>query len=119
MPLGESLIFYLAFKFVNLDFGYVFFVPEMSAIFTLLLLRLSKLLWSGCFNQCILNCFLWSKFIKFIHQAMVYGVSVRIDRPRLSLVEVWIFCLMFSQNKFMSSLSFKFSKAANLLEIFM
>jgi hypothetical protein len=38
--------------------------------------------------------------------------------PGLTLAEILVLSLMFSQALFMSSLTFKFSKAANLFQIF-
>jgi hypothetical protein len=46
---------------------------------------------------------------------MVYAASIRAEL--YSVADVLIFSLMFSQPLFISSLSLKFSEAANLLEI--
>jgi len=82
----------------------------------LTLFRLTTLLWFGAHNHCILACLLWSK--KHKHSSSNYGLCYFISyRPRLSLAKVLIFFFMFSQTLFMYSLSFKFSKAANLFEI--
>jgi hypothetical protein len=74
------------------------------------------LLWFGSRNHRILARLLWSKRHK--HSSSNYGLCYfHSYRPRLSLAKVLIFSFMFSQTIFMSSLSFKFSKTANLFEI--
>jgi len=57
------------------------------------------------------------KIINIRHQTMVYVASIHTDL--LSVAEDFIFSLMFFQALFtrMSSLSFKFYKAADLFEI--
>jgi len=52
--------------------------------------------------------------VNILHYTMVYATSI--NAPDLSLAEVLILSLMFSQALFMPLLSFKFSKAANLFE---
>ena len=77
---------------------------------------LATLLWFGSCNHCISARFLWSKKCK--RPSSNHGLcSFRSDRLRLSLLQIVIFSLMFSKTLFMSSLSFKFSKDANLFEI--
>ena len=74
------------------------------------------LLWFGSCDYCILACFLWSK--KCEHSSSNHRVFCFIVyRPRHSLAEVFIFCLMFFQALFMSLLSLKFFRAAVLFEI--
>jgi len=58
---------------------------------------------------------LWSKNPEHSSANMIYAASVHTDLN--SFAEVLVFSLMFSQALFMSSLSFKLSKAANLFEI--
>jgi len=77
---------------------------------------LATLFGFGSCNHCIPACFLWSKKCK--HPSSNHALCCFCsDRLRLSLLEVLIFSLMFSQAIFMSSLSFKFYKDANLFEI--
>ena len=74
------------------------------------------MLWFGSCDQYILARFLWSKNRK--HSSPNHGLCCfNSYRPRVSLDEVLIFSLTFSQTLFMSSLSFQVSKAANLFEI--
>jgi hypothetical protein len=54
------------------------------------------------------------KIVNIFHQTMVYAASIH-TCLRLSVAEVLILSLMFSQALFKSSLSFKYSKDANLL----
>jgi len=76
----------------------------------------SRMLWFGSCNHYILTCFLWSKNRK--HSSPSHGLCCfNSYRTRLSLAEVLMFSLMFSQAQFMSSLSLKFSKAAKLCYI--
>ena len=82
------------------------------------LFGLSTLLWFGSCNHCILASSLWSKNCE--HSSSNHGLfCFNSYRPRLSLAEVLIFSLMFSQTLFMSLLSYKFCKDANLFEILM
>jgi hypothetical protein len=61
--------------------------------------------WPDSFDVQIMN---------ILHQAMDFVASIRADLD--TVADVSIFSLMFSQALFMSSLSLKFSKAANLCE---
>ena len=70
----------------------------------------------GSCNHCIVACLLWSRNCE--HSLSNHSVCYFCwYRPRLSLAEIFIFSLMFSHALFMSLLSLKFSKAANLFEI--
>ena len=113
--------FYLAFsfKFINISFQiFLLFVPEMLLVSGLTLFRLSTFLWFGSYNHWILACFLWFK--NYEHSSSNHGLYFfNLYRPRLSLAKVVIFSLMFSQAIFVSLLTFKFSKAANLFGILM
>ena len=114
-----SDIFYLtlSFKFINFRFQILLLLFLKCLLPShLILFRLSTSLWFGSCNHCILACFLWPKKCK--HSSSNQGLSwIHSYRPRLSLAEVFIISLMFQQTLFMSSVSFKFSKAANLFEI--
>ena len=82
----------------------------------LTLFRLSTLLWLGSCTHGMLACLLLSTKRK--QSLSNHGLcSFNSCRHRLSLVEVLIFSLMFSQALFMSSLSLKFYKAADMFEI--
>ena len=89
----------------------------MSTSFMSHIIPLSSLLLVGSCNQCILACFLWSKNCEHSssnhHLCCFYSY-----RPRLSLAEILIFTLMFSHALFMSLLSLKLSKSANLFSDF-
>jgi len=62
----------------------------------LILFRLYTLLWLGSCNHSILACFLWSKKPKY--SSSNQGLCcINSCRPRISLTEVLIFPLMFSQ----------------------
>ena len=77
---------------------------------------LSTLLWFGSCNYCFLACFLCSKngeHSSSRHSSCCFNLY----RAGISLAEVFIFSLIFSQALFMSLLSFKFSKATNLFVI--
>ena len=135
LPTKVSDIFYLtvSYKFINFSFQIFFLiVPEVTSssilafrYFFLLFLkcllasrftlfRLSTLLQFGSCNHCILASFLCSKKCK--HSSSNQGLRCfNSHRPRLSLAEVIIFSLMFSQGLFMPSIQLKFSKAAKLL----
>ena len=79
---------------------------------------LPTLLCFGSWNHCILVWFLWSN--NHEHSLSNHGLcSFNSYRPRLSLAEDLILSLMCSQTFFMSMLSLKFSKAANLFETLM
>jgi hypothetical protein len=77
----------------------------------LALVKLSTLVWFWSSNHCILACFLWPK--NCYHPSSNH-VCFRSYRPRLSLAGILVFSLIFPLGLFMSSLSFKFSKAENL-----
>jgi len=111
----SSLIHYISFKEHLLE-GNIFFLFLKCLLASCLpLFRLSTLLWFGSCNHCIAACFFWSKNCE--HQSSYHSPHCfNSYRPRLSLAEVLMFSLMFSQALFMSLLSFKFSKAANLFE---
>ena len=105
------------FKFLSCSFQIcLLFVPEMSASFTSYIVQIIDIALLGSRTHCILACFLWSKKCKhssYNHTLWCFNSC----RPRLSLAEILIPSLLFSQALFMSSLSLKFSKAANLFEI--
>jgi hypothetical protein len=109
--LQVSDIFYLTvgFKFINFSFQiFVLFLKFLLSL-CLTLFRLSILLWFGSCNHCILACFLWSKNCK--HSLSNHGLCCfNSHRRRLSLAEVLIFSLLFSQALFMSSLLFSSPK---------
>jgi hypothetical protein len=100
--------FTFSFKFITFSFQiFLLFVPEMSTNFTSYIVRLSVLLWFGSCNHCILACFLW--FTKHKHFKSKLGLCcLNSYRPGVSLAEVLIFSLMFSQTLFISLLSLKF-----------
>ena len=117
MPLYNSLIFFILLLLSSSQisaFRYSFFLVLKCLLASCLtLFRLSTLLWFGTCNHCILICFLWSK--NHEHSSSKHGLCCcNSYRPTLSLAEVLIFSLTFSQALFMSWLSFKFSKDANL-----
>ena len=78
---------------------------------------LSTLLWCWSCTQCILACLLWSK--KHKHSSSNHALCCfNLYRPRLSLAETLIFCVILSQGLFVFLLSFKLLKAAKLFQIF-
>jgi len=92
----------------------VFLKCLLASHFTLF--RLCTLLWFGACNHIILACFHWSEEHK--HSLSNHRLwCCNLYRPRVSLAEVLIFSGVFSQALFMSSLSLKFSKTANLFVI--
>ena len=116
MALHTPLIFFillLVWRSSILAFRYSFFL-FLKCLLALHLtwFRLSTLLWFGSCNHCILACFLWSKNCNSSsnHSWCCFNSY----RPRPYLAEVSLLSLMFSQALFVSSVSFKFSKAANL-----
>ena len=118
--LYKTLIFFILLLFSSssiLAFRYSFFLFLKCLLASCLtVFRLSTLLQFGSCNHCTLACFLWSKKPK--HSSSNHGLCCFTScRPRLCLAYVLIFSLMFSQALFMSSLSRKFSKAANLFVI--
>ena len=119
VPIRVSDIFYLAvsFKFIYFSFQIsLSFVLKCLLASCLTVFGLSTFLLFGSCNHCILAWFLWSKKSK--HSSSNHGLCCfNSYRPRLSLAEIVTFSLMFSQALFMSSLSLKFSKAANRFEI--
>ena len=120
MPLYMFLIF-LILQLVSssliLAFRYSFFLFLKCLLASrLTLFRLTTLLCLGSYARCILACFLWSKEPK--HFSSNHGLCCFSScRPRLTLAEVLIFSVMFSEALFMSLQSHKFSKAANLFVI--
>ena len=118
-PKQVSDIFYLtvSFKFINLSFQiFLRFVPAMSGSFTSYIVWIIYIVWFVSFNHCTSACFLWSK--KITHSSSNHGLCcLNSCGPRLYLVEILILSLMFSKPLFMSSLSLKFSKAADVFEI--
>ena len=118
-PIQNPNIFNLtvSFKFLNFSFRYAFFLFLKCLLAScLILFRFSTLLQLESCIHCILASFLWSK--KSTHSLSNHGLCCFNSRkPRLSLAEVLMFSLMFSQALFTSSSAFKFSKAANLFVI--
>jgi len=93
---------------------FVFLKFLLASRFTLFGLHI--LLRLGSWIHCNLTYFLWSK--KHKQSSTNHGLCCyRSCRTRLSLAEVLMFFLMFSQVIFMSSSSLKFSKAAKLFLI--
>ena len=99
-PIQVRNIFDHTISFIFLNFSpqvflfFLFLKCLLAACLTLS--RLSILLWLGSFNHCIIACFLWSTKLK--HTSSNHGLCCfNWCRPRLSLVEVLIFSLMFSQ----------------------
>ena len=101
----RNIFFYLTviFKFLNFCFQiFLLFVPECLLPSHLTLCRLCTLLWFGSCNHCILACFPWSN--KHKRFSSNHGLCCfNSCRHRLSVAEVLIFSLMFSQAQFMSS----------------
>ena len=119
MPLYNSINFYLSvsYKFLKFSFriGLIFFLKCLLAS-RLTVFTLSTFLWLVSCIHCILSCFLCSK--KYKHSSSNYCLCCfNSCRRRISLAELLISYLMISQTLFMSSLSLKFSKVANLFEI--
>ena len=119
MPLYKSQIFFhlTVLSLSILAFRYSFFL-FLNCLLTsrLTLVRLPTSLWFGSFHHWILACFVWSKN----HKQSSSNRNIcclNSYRSRLSLGDVLIFSLMFSQVVFMSSLSLKLSKAASLFVI--
>ena len=107
MSLYNSVIFlilWLVSSSSNLAFRYTFsLLLKCILVSRRTLFRLSTLLWFGSCNHSSLSLFLWSK--KHKHFSSNQGLCCfNSHRPRLSLVEVLIFSLMFSQTLFMYSL---------------
>ena len=97
-----------------LTFKYAFYLFLKCLLASrLILFKLSTLLQLGSCIHCFLACFLWFK--KSTHSLSNHGLCCfHLYKTRLSLAEVLIFSLMFSQTLFTSSSTFKFSKAENL-----
>ena len=113
-------IFDITVSFKLINFSFQVFLP--SFLICLLASRLtlfgsSTLLWFVSCNHRILAYLLWSK--NRTHFSTNHGLCCfNSYRPWLSLAEVLIFPLMFSQAYFrMSCLSLEFSKPANLFVI--
>ena len=119
MCVYKSLIFLILLLVLSssiLAFRYPFLFLKCLLSSRLILFRLSTLLWLGSCTHCFLACFLWSK--KPNHSSSNHGLCCSSScRPRLSLGEVLIFSLTFSQALFISSPSLKFFTATNLLVI--
>ena len=100
-----------------LTFKYAFFLFLKCLLASrLILFKLSTLLRLGSCIHCILACYL--SFKKSTHSLSNHGLSCfHSCKHRLSLAEVLIFSLMFSQTLFTSSSTLEFSKAANLFVI--
>ena len=62
-----------------------FFFLKCLQASRLTLFRLSTLLCLGSCTHCILACFLWSKFVNFLHQTVVHAASIRADLDCLQL----------------------------------
>ena len=119
-PIQVPYIFYLLLvsSASILAFRYAFFLFLKCLLAShLTLFRLSTVLWLGSCIHCILACILWSKIPN--HSSSNHGLCCFSScRPRLSLAEVLIFSVMFSQSLFISPRHHvKFSKAANLFVI--
>jgi len=119
-PLQVPDIFYLTFSFKFISFSFhiflLFFSMKCLLSSRLALFRLSTMLRFGSCNNSILNYSLTTKNRE--KYSPNHGLCCwNSYRPKLSLDEVLIVSLMFSQAIVMSSLSFKFSKSANLFEI--
>ena len=99
------------FKFLNFSSQVCLFLFLKCLLAShLTLFRLSTLLRLGSFIHCILACFFWSKKSK--HSVSNHGLfCFNSCRPRLSLAEVLIFSVMFSEALFTSSSTSKSSKA--------
>ena len=92
----------VSFKFLNFSSQIcLLFVPKISASITSYIVHII---------HCILACLLWSK--KSTHSLSNHGLCCfHSCRPRLSLTEVLIFSLMFSQSLLTFSSPFKFSSS--------
>ena len=119
-PLYKFLIFFilqLVSRSSILAFRYSFFLClKCLQASCQKLYGLSTFFWFGLCNHCTLACFLWSKNRK-LSSANNGLCSFNSHRPKFYSSEVLIFSLIFSQALLMSSLLFKFFKAANLFEI--
>jgi len=116
VPIQVSDIFYLtvSFKFINFRFR-IFFLVFLKCLLAsrLTLFRLSTWLWFESCNHCILAC---PSSKNCEHFSSNHGLCCYNSyRHRLSLAEVFILSLMFSEALFISLLSFKFSKSTKLL----
>ena len=120
MPLYKSQIFFILLLVASssiFTFRYsIFLFLKYMLLLCLTLFRLFALLWLGSCTHFILACFLGSKKLQcsLSNHGLCWFSSFT---PTLSLAEVLLFSLMFSQPLFMSLLSHKFSKAAKLFEI--
>ena len=104
MSLNKSLIIFvllLLSSWVTLTFRYSFYFYTTRLLASrLTLFKWSPVLWMWSCNYCILAFLLWSKNVNIFVQNVAYDVSVRI----VSLAEVLILYLMFSQTLFLFSL---------------
>ena len=114
MPLYKSLIFFillLVSSSSNLAFRYVFFFSLKCPLASrLTLLGLDHV--STAFQPAFFDV----KNLNILHQTMVY-CCFNSCKPGLSLAEVLMFSLMFSQDLLKNSSPLKFSKAVNLFVI--
>ena len=102
--------------FLNKNHVFFLFFPVTCTSFTSYVVRIIYVTLVLSCNHCIVASFLWFKKRK--HSSSNRGLCCfHLYRLRLCLAEVLIFSLMFSEGLFMSSLSFRFSKAAYLFEI--
>ena len=104
----------VSFKFTTLAFRYsLLLLLKCLLISRLTLIGLSTLLWFGSCNHYTLASFLWCESHK--HSSNPGLCRFISYRPRLSLAEVIILCLMFSQALFMSLLSLSSPKLHTFL----
>ena len=117
-PLQITNIFYLiiSIKFLNFRFQIILlFFSEISARFKSYIVQIIYIALVWILYLCISNSFFYKTHK---HSSSDHGLwCFNLCRPRLFLADVLIFSLVFSQALFMSSLSLKFSKVANLFEI--
>ena len=117
-PINSLVFFFLLFilSLLPLAFIYSFFFPVMSTSFTSHIVQIICVTLVLSCNHCAVACYPWFKKRK--HSFSNHGLCCFDSyRLRLCLAEVLVFSLMFSEALFMSSLSSRFSKAANLFEI--
>jgi hypothetical protein len=107
----------VSFKFINFGFQTALFLFLKCLLASrLTLFRLPMLLWFGSCTNCILACFLWSKNMKYSSSNL--GLCwFYTYRPTLSVTDVLVFSFMSSKALYLSSLSLKFSKEPDLLEM--
>jgi len=119
MPLYNSLKFLILLLVSSssvLAFRYSFLFLKWLLFKHLRLYRLCTFPWFGSFNICVLFCFFDLKYpdpSSSNHSICCFNSY----RPRLSLAEVLIFCIMYTVTLFMSFWPHKFSKAAKLFGV--